>query len=226
MQLAVIAKEPVPGRVKTRLCPPCRPEQAAELAEAALADTLETVLATPAHRHVLVLDGEPGPWLPDGFDVVEQRGDGLAQRLASAFDDSFRTSDSPVVLVGMDTPQITSDALRRASARVVVGGAEGLRRAVLGPALDGGYWLLGLSHPCAAVFEGVPMSVGTTGACQLRRLREGAYDVAIGETARDVDTIEDAFAVADLAPASRFARTLRRFAVERRTDQLDDGRRA
>ena len=114
----------------------------------------------------------------------------------------------------------------RHTARVVVGGVGGPRRAVLGPALDGGYWLLGLSDPCAAVFEGVPMSAATTGARQLRRLREGAYDVAIGETARDVDTIEDAFAVADLAPASRFARTLRRFALERRTDQLDDGRRA
>ena len=64
-----MAKEPVPGRVKTRLVPPCTPRQAAALAEAALADTLHTVLAAPARRRVLVLEGEPGPWLPAGFDM-------------------------------------------------------------------------------------------------------------------------------------------------------------
>jgi hypothetical protein len=64
--LLVIAKQPVPGRVKTRLVPPCTHEQAAVLAEAALADTLRTVLATPARRRVLVLDGRPGPWSPVG----------------------------------------------------------------------------------------------------------------------------------------------------------------
>jgi len=68
--LLVIAKQPLPGRVKTRLVPPCTPGQAAALAEAALADTLHTVLAAPARRRVLVLDGEPGPWLPPGFDIV------------------------------------------------------------------------------------------------------------------------------------------------------------
>lgn len=57
--LAVIAKAPVAGRVKTRLCPPCTPQQAAALAGAALQDTLAAVAATPAHRRVLVLDGEP-----------------------------------------------------------------------------------------------------------------------------------------------------------------------
>src|SRR5204862_7452342 len=80
--LVVMAKEPLPGRVKTRLCPPLQPEQAAALAEAALADTLAAVAWTPARRRVLVLDGSPGPWLRPGFEVIEQRGDGLAERLA------------------------------------------------------------------------------------------------------------------------------------------------
>ena len=104
MQIAVIAKEPVPGRVKTRLCPPFSPAQAAELAEAALRDTLRTVRATAAARHVLVLDGRPGPWVPAGFDVLAQRGDGLGSRLAAAFTDCVAACDEPVVLVGMDTP--------------------------------------------------------------------------------------------------------------------------
>ena len=79
--LLVIAKQPVPGRVKTRLVPPCTHEQAAALAEAALADTLDTVLMLPARRRVLVLDGRPGPWLPPGFDIVPQCGGPLDERL-------------------------------------------------------------------------------------------------------------------------------------------------
>src|SRR6201997_2625355 len=101
--LLVIAKQPLPGRVKTRLAPPCTHEQAAALAEAALAATLHTVLPVPAARRVLVLDGEPGPWLPPGFDVVPQCGGPLDERLAAA----FAGADGPALLIGMDTPQIT-----------------------------------------------------------------------------------------------------------------------
>ena len=86
--LLVIAKAPVAGRVKTRLTPPCSPADAAGLAAAALADTLAAVARSRrAARRVLVLDGEPGPWIPRGFDVLPQRGDGLAARLAAAFCD-------------------------------------------------------------------------------------------------------------------------------------------
>src|SRR5215475_12006380 len=73
-QAVVIAKEPVPGRVKTRLTPPFTPAEAALLAEAALADTLAAVAAAPVSRHVLALDGVPGDWLPAGFDVIPQCG--------------------------------------------------------------------------------------------------------------------------------------------------------
>src|SRR3954453_11163757 len=82
--LIVIAKAPVPGRVKTRLCPPCTPVQAAALAEASLRDTLAAALRTRADRRVVVLEGAPGPWLPAGFEVIPQRGTGLAERVASA----------------------------------------------------------------------------------------------------------------------------------------------
>jgi len=86
--LVVIAKAPLPGRSKTRLCPPCTPHEAAALAEAALRDTLAAVLAAPVRaRRVLVLDGEPGRWLPAGIEVIAQRGDGLGARLAAAFAD-------------------------------------------------------------------------------------------------------------------------------------------
>ncbi|POX42483.1 glycosyltransferase, partial [Streptomyces sp. Ru72] len=83
--LLVIAKEPVPGRVKTRLTPPYTPQEAAALAEAALTDTLNTMLQVPARRRVLVLDGARGPWLPPGFEVLPQAPGGLDERIAAAF---------------------------------------------------------------------------------------------------------------------------------------------
>ncbi len=107
MQLCVIAKEPRPGFAKTRLTPPCTMTQAAAIAEASLADTLDAVLTTPARRRVLALDGAVGSWLPPGFEVVHQSDGGLDRRLAAAF--AFCNStmpDEPVVLIGMDTPQV------------------------------------------------------------------------------------------------------------------------
>ena len=129
--IAVIAKAPVAGRSKTRLTPPCTPEQAAALASAALADTLAAVAATPGARRVLVLDGAPGPWLRPGFEVLAQRGAGLAERLAAAFADI----GEPALVVGMDTPQLTPrDAPPRAGSarRRRRRARRGLRRRVLG----------------------------------------------------------------------------------------------
>ncbi|MGA8461274.1 MAG: DUF2064 domain-containing protein, partial [Streptosporangiaceae bacterium] len=143
--LLVIAKQPVPGRVKTRLVPPCTYQQAAGLAEAALADTLHTVLALPARRRVLVLDGRPGPWLPPGFEVVPQRGGPLDERLAAA----FAAARGPALLIGMDTPQVTPGLLT-----VDWAAAD----AYFGPAADGGFWALGLRAPDPALLRGVPMS--------------------------------------------------------------------
>ena len=141
--LLVIAKQPLPGRVKTRLVPPCTPEQAAALAEAALADTLHTVLAAPARRRVLVLDGEPGPWLPPGFDITPQCGGGLDERLAGA----FAAVHGPALLIGMDTPQLTPGLLAV---------DWEVADAWFGPAADGGFWALGLRVPDAALVRGVP----------------------------------------------------------------------
>ncbi|MFD9725092.1 DUF2064 domain-containing protein [Streptomyces sp. NPDC059072] len=192
--LLVIAKEPVPGRVKTRLTPPFTPQQAAVLAEAALADTLAAVAATPAERHVLVLDGAPGPWLPPGFDVVPQRGGGLDERLAAA----FAGCAGPALLIGMDTPQVTPELLAPAL-------AFDAYDAWFGPAADGGFWALGLAAPDPALLLGVPMSVPETGPVQYERLRGAGLRVGLLPRLRDVDTAADAAEVAALAPVGRFA---------------------
>jgi rSAM/selenodomain-associated transferase 1 len=196
--LLVIAKDPRPGNSKTRLCPPCRPEQAARLAAAALADTLDVVRGTPAGRRVLVLDGDARRWRRPGLEIIPQRGAGLAERLANAFADV----GEPALLVGMDTPQL--------SAELLGAGLTALEShdAVLGPALDGGYWSVGLRAPDVAAFTGVPMSSPQTLARQRRRFAELGLHTHEQPPLRDVDTIADARAVATLAPGSRFARAL------------------
>ena len=196
--LVVIAKAPAAGRSKTRLTPPCTPRQAAALAEAALADTLAAVAATPADRHVVVLEGEPGPWLPPRFEVIAQRGAGLGERLAAAFGDV----GGETLVVGMDTPQVTSALLAQALAELQAADA------VLGAAPDGGYWAIGLRRADDAVFAGVPMSVPTTCAVQRERLHALGLRTRELPPLRDVDEIADAYAVAAAAPQTRFARTL------------------
>ncbi len=194
--LAVIAKAPAPGRSKTRLCPPCTPSEAARLAAAALQDTLDAVARTPATRRLLVLDGAHP--VPPGFSAISQRGAGLAERLAHAFADA----GAPLLLIGMDTPQVTPAQLQR--------GLELLRThdAVLGPATDGGYWAIGLRRPDARVFAEVPMSVRQTCRVQRARLRALGLRVAELPPLTDVDTIDDARTVAAQMPHGRFAAEL------------------
>ena len=202
LHVLVMAKEPVPGRVKTRLSPPCTAVQAAELAEAALADTLEAVAACGADRRLLALDGRPGPWLPAGFEVFAQRGHGLDERLAAAWDHA----GGPGLQIGMDTPQVTAALLDRCLGRLAAQGAT----AALGLAEDGGWWALGLRRPDPAVFLGVPMSTRRTGSAQEGRLRQLGHQPVPLPRLRDVDDIDDARAVAQGAPGTRFAAAYRR----------------
>lgn len=198
--LLVVAKAPLPGRSKTRLCPPCSPEEAAALAEASLADTLASVASCGAARRVLALEGPPGAWLPPGFEVIPQRGGGLDERLAWAFADI----GEPTVQIGMDTPQVTPRLLSEAMAALEAPRTD----AVLGEAEDGGWWAIGLRRPDPAAFLGVPMSTPRTGTAQRRRLDALRLRVTSLPRLRDVDTYEDAVAVASSIPASRFARAL------------------
>jgi glycosyltransferase A (GT-A) superfamily protein (DUF2064 family) len=195
--LLVIAKEPVPGRVKTRLTPPYTPHEAARLAEAALTDTLCAVLDAGARRRVLVLEGVPGPWLPAGIDVVPQVSGGLDRRIAAA----FALCDGPALLIGMDTPQVTPRLL----APALDPAAWQPGTAWFGPATDGGFWCLGLADPDPALVLGVPMSTPDTGAIQRARLVSAGLTVRDLPELRDVDTAHDAEAVARDAPGSRFA---------------------
>ena len=216
-QVVVIAKAPVPGRVKTRLTPPYTPHEAARLAEAALTDTLEAAARAPFARHVLALAGAsaalrgPRPagspragWLPPGFEVTGQRGGGLDERIAAALDEAYAQLAVPVVLIGMDTPQVTPGLLESVARPLARGEAD----AVFGPARDGGFWLLGLRRPDPGLILGVPMSQTHTGRGQLSRLLRASLRVRLAPELIDVDTAADAHEVAREAPDSRFAATL------------------
>ncbi|MFH8383755.1 DUF2064 domain-containing protein [Kitasatospora sp. NPDC018058] len=164
----------------------------------------------PAGRRLLVLDGEPGGWLPPGWEVLPQCGGGLDRRLADAFAHAARLAPhSPALLVGMDTPQLDAAALAEPLSAARRHGTD----AWYGPAADGGFWALGLARPtpglAARLLHGVPMSTPGTGPALLRRLAQAGLTVRHLPPLTDVDTVEDARQVAVEAPHSRFADRLR-----------------
>jgi len=198
-----MAKSPVAGRVKTRLCPPCTPQEAAELAEAALADTLDAVEACGADRRIVALDGAPGPWLPAGFEVVPQVTGTFDRRLAAA----WATAGGPGVQIGMDTPQVTAKLLDDALA------ALDSAPAALGLAVDGGWWAIALRVSDPEVFLDVPMSTSGTGAAQLARMRTLGLHVTPLPMLVDLDTITDLAAVIQDGSAIRTAARARSLGV-------------
>lgn len=203
MNLLVMAKAPVAGRVKTRLCPPCTPAQAAAIAEAALADTLDAVAACGAGRRIVALDGDPGPWLPAGFEVIPQVAGGFDRRLAAA----WAMAGGPGVQIGMDTPQVTAGLLDGAL------GALDATDAALGLAVDGGWWAIGLRRPDPGVFLGIPMSTAFTGAAQRARLGRLGLSVTALPALVDLDTAGDLTAVTESGSAIRTAAQARRIGM-------------
>lgn len=208
--LLVVAKAPVPGRVKTRLGQVVGMDRAADLAAAALLDTLaQCAAAYGAARCHLALDGDLGQAAraeellaaTAGWATRPQVGDGLAERLVHAHREVAAETGAPVVQVGMDTPHLSRTSLLEAGASLT-----GPDRAVLGPAYDGGWWLLGVGGPhLLAHLADTPMSIDRTGDLTLEALRRAGAEVRQIEMLRDVDEVADAEWVAAAAPTSRFA---------------------
>jgi rSAM/selenodomain-associated transferase 1 len=152
--LLVFAKTPEPGTVKTRLCPPLTPAQAATLYEAFLADALAAYAAFGANAGVAVrlyLRGDAArvaPLVPAGVSVHAQRGDDLGQALLAAFLDTFVTGHDAAVVIGTDHPTLPTDYIALAFEAL----AEP-RTCVLGPSDDGGYYLLGTGEVTSSLFD-------------------------------------------------------------------------
>lgn len=200
--MIVIAKQPVAGKVKTRLYPDLSYQQAADAAAAALRDTVRVASTVRAGRHLLAFDGDPTGWAPAPWSVVAQPAGGLAQRLMAAF---AAAAPGPALLIGMDTPQVAQRQLNDFDPERY--------DACLGLAADGGYWAIGFREPTAhaGTIGGVAMSTSHTGADQLGALRRAGLRVQLLDELIDVDTFPDALQVAALDPRTAFARTIRGF---------------
>jgi uncharacterized protein len=207
--LLVVAKAPVPGRAKTRLAATVGDQVAAEIAAAALLDTLDAVADTPVAARVVALTGELDAAAGAAeirhrlasFTVIGQRGNDFGDRLANAHADAAAVGGQPVLQIGMDTPQVTAELLYDGGRRLVE------TPAVLGLARDGGWWALGVHTPALAdCLRDVPMSQPDTGALTLNALRGNDIDIALLGELADFDVADDVAAVREVCqPGSRFA---------------------
>ena len=211
----VMAKVPVPGRVKTRLAAAVGDDAAARLAQAALLDTLDVCEQVfGASRCHLALAGDLDSVGAEDAELLRgrlrswtvrpQRGVGFGDRLEQAHVEVHAATGGPVVQIGMDTPHLDAPGLA-AVARAAT--SEG---AVLGRAEDGGWWVLasGRAHHVTGLGR-VPMSSKHTGQLTDDLLRAAGLTVTAAAWMRDVDEVDDAAAIACLAPATRFAREWR-----------------
>jgi rSAM/selenodomain-associated transferase 1 len=203
----VVAKAPVPGQAKTRLAASVGDQAAADIAAAALLDTLDAVAAAPVDARVVAITGDLNTAshadeilsrLAD-FTVIEQRGADFAERLANAHLDA--AGGLPVLQIGMDTPQVTAQLIAKCAQHLTQ------TDAVLGMACDGGWWVLGVSDAAMAdCLRTIPMSRSDTGAVTLATLRSAGIDVDLVAELADVDTVDDVDVVRSACrPDSRFA---------------------
>ncbi|WP_167109503.1 DUF2064 domain-containing protein [Mycobacterium sp. DL592] len=207
----VVAKAPVPGLAKTRLAATLGDEAAAEIAAAALLDTLDAVADTPVASRVVAMTGELDRACRQAeirerlraFTVIDQRGDDFAERLANAHADA--AAGRPVLQIGMDTPQVSAELLTSCARTLLA------TPALLGMARDGGWWILGVSEArTAECLREVPMSQADTGAVTLAALRHTVQNVSLVEELHDVDTVDDIPTVrAACRSTSRFAHATR-----------------
>jgi rSAM/selenodomain-associated transferase 1 len=189
--IIVFAKAPVAGQVKTRLCPPLTPDEAASLHGSLVLDILERcqtlkgydrILAgTPSSHHPFFRAMEARFKIP----VWDQIGDDLGTRMASAFKQALGSPYRSVVVIGTDIPGINGPLLTTA--------VESLQDhdVVLGPTMDGGYYLIGLHFPVPDLFENIPWSTEQVYALTEQKIKMLGLTLKILPKLRDLDTAED-----------------------------------
>ena len=193
--LVVFAKWPLPGQVKTRLCPPLQPDQAAELARCFLLDTVERVSRLEEVQVWVAFapaNSEPRfrALLPASVRYLPQRGNDLGERELNIFVDLFEKAATRVAIMGSDIPSVPLAYLRSAFDLLESPGCD----AVLGPSRDGGYYCIGAQaghSALPALFENIEWSTERVMAQTLRQARLHNLKVSLIPRWYDVDTVED-----------------------------------
>ena len=190
--LAIMVKQPAPGRVKTRLCPPLTPEDAAELYRCFLLDKMAQVQRVGAASHYLAFTPQKAEQYFRGlagasFSLVAQTGRNLGQRLDRLSTELFAAGHPGVVIIDSDTPNLPDKYLAEAVERL----ADGRTEAVFGPAEDGGYYLVGLTRPSPALFQGITWSTPIVLKQTLEKAARAALRVHLLRPWFDVDTGAD-----------------------------------
>ncbi len=218
LPVAIMAKVPAPGQVKTRLCPPLTPGQAAALARCLLRDRVEQLGEVAAAEPVVAFTpaeaaAELAGLLPAGVRLVPQVGADLGARLDRVLTDLLAEQPAGAIAVDADSPTLPTDYLRQACARLADGAAD----VVVGPCDDGGYYLIGLRRPAPALFRDIPWSSGAVLERTVARARGLGLGLALLPPWFDVDRGEDLArlrASAAAPGAYRAARSLAFLAAE------------
>ncbi len=189
--LIVFAKAPIPGEVKTRLCPPLDPDEAASLHGTLVLDAVERakglagaslyVAGAPdlAHPFFKVLEGRYGAKL------LPQRGPDLGARMKWAMQDAFEQGAEDVLLTGTDLPTLPRARLMESLTLIKK------HDVVLGPTTDGGYYLIGLRKMVPALFEGIAWSTASVFVDTKKKIEDAGLSLGLLPECRDLDTLED-----------------------------------
>ena len=188
--LAIMARAPVSGRTKTRLQPKLTPEQCAAVSQAFLSDTIALALSLPQYTPFLTFTPRKERRLfesltPPGMELLPQAEGDLGQRMYQLMHDLEARQYSPVVVIGTDIPTLQPATLRQA--------IEALKTAdlCLGPARDGGYYLIGARHADKNIFEDMPWSTVDVLSLTVSKAKEAGLSLALLEEYTDIDTFAD-----------------------------------
>jgi hypothetical protein len=193
--LVVVAKEPVPGRVKTRLSPALTPQEAATLYQCMLGDRIREIARldgtdlaiafTPANAAEAFT-----PLVRPGFSLFPQRGKDLGERLHNVFVDAFGAGYGAVTIIDSDTPDLPRSVVRKSFGILLSQSSE----VVFGPCNDGGYYLVGMRKPHPELFENIPWSTAKVLEATLQKTGEIGLKTELLSTWNDLDSFEDLLA--------------------------------
>lgn len=213
--LIIFAKKPLPGTVKTRLSPPLTPEEAAALYGCMLEDSIAMARTLSGITPFIFFQNDPGAaeyfeTLAPEILLFPQAGENLGERLENAFAGTFELGSTEIAVIGTDSPDLPSEYIFEAFSRLDYEQTD----VVLGPADDGGYYLLGLKRVWEELFRGLPWSSRELLAASIERAKNLSLGVSLLPSWYDIDTEAD-LKRATLLDKKCPARNTREFLISR-----------